>query len=181
MGGDTGCTYQVCSYRSCIKHDSSCLPINAHSFLESVVSFDSAWGSGLNLGRCIALEFQGIDVYLIVFAMFFRQVRGCSLFGSCFPFFFVVFASAVSCHMSFTTTGKTSSFLWLLSGVGLGCYIELFFGLWFLFSGSVIQWLVILPFPIGSCASMNRVYSFCPCYDCIDVFFSSVLDFDILA
>ena len=83
--------------------------------------------------------------------------------------------------MSLTTTGKIGSFLWLLSGIGLGFYIELFFGLWFLFSSAVIWWLVILRFPIGSCASMNRVYSFCHCYDCVDVFFSSVLDFDILA
>ena len=83
--------------------------------------------------------------------------------------------------MSLTTTGKTGSFLWLLSGIGLGFYIELFLGLWFLLPGSDIRWLVMLRFPIGSCASMNRVYSFCLCYDSIDVFFSSVLDFDILA
>ena len=148
---------------------------------KSVVSFDSARASGFNLGRCIAFEFQGVDVYLFVFAMLFRQVRGCFLFGWCFPFSFVILARAVPCHMSLTSAGKTGSFLWLLSAIGLRFYIELFFGLWFLFFGSVIQWLVILRFPIGSCASMNRVYSFCRCYDCVDVFFSSVLDFNILA
>ena len=97
------------------------------------------------------------------------------------PFSFVVLARAVSCHMCLTTVGKTGPFLWLLSGIGLGFYIERFFGLWFLFPGSVIWWLVMLGFSIGACASMNGVYSFCRGDDCINVFLSIVLDFDILA
>ena len=92
VGSDKGCTYQVCLYHSCVKQYSSLFSIDEHSSFESVVSFDTAWASGLNLGRCIAFEFQGIDVYLIVFAMSFRQVRGCLHFGWCIPYSFVVLA-----------------------------------------------------------------------------------------
>ena len=141
------------------------------------MSFDTIRMTNLNFGHCIGLEFQGVNVHLIISRILFCQVRGCFLLCWCLSLFFVVLARAVPCPMSLTTAGKTGSPLWFFGSDLLGFYIELFFGLWLLlFGGSVLLYL-----SIGSCSLMNRVYSFRHCNNCVDVFFASVLDFDILA
>lgn len=142
------------------------------------MSFDCTRMSNFNHGYCIAFKFQGIDVHLIIFAMLFSLVGDYFLLSWCFSLPIVVLARAVSCHVSFTTTGETGLLFGFFSIVVLAFYIQLFIGLRLLFLGGI--WVVLFCFPIGSCTSMNGVYSFCHCNNCVDLFFSSILDFNIL-